>query len=146
MYIYPVLSGLLVLILLYPAVGIVYLMFAKRGLSVRVKRYSDYGEKGQQLKIRVQVLRASPLWIGRYRVFLEMEHVTSGMKKRDSFWLFEQQADYELEPDRCGEWKLTVTKVQIYDFIELLSVGNKQQEKERFTILPKIYAMSVEIT
>ena len=38
MYIYPALSGLLIFVLLYPAAGIVYLIFAGRGLSVRVKR------------------------------------------------------------------------------------------------------------
>lgn len=47
MYIYPALSGLLIFVLLYPAAGIVYLIFAGRGLSARVKRLSDYGEKEQ---------------------------------------------------------------------------------------------------
>ena len=32
MYIYPALSGLLIFVLLYPAAGIVYLIFAGRGL------------------------------------------------------------------------------------------------------------------
>ena len=40
MYIYPALSGLLIFVLLYPAAGIVYLIFAGRGLSVRVKPVS----------------------------------------------------------------------------------------------------------
>ena len=35
MYIYPALSGLLIFVLLYPAAGIVYLIFAGRGLSDR---------------------------------------------------------------------------------------------------------------
>ena len=65
--------------------------------------------------------------------------------KKDSLWLSEKQADYTFEPDRCGEWKLTITEVRIYDFIGILSVGKKQQEKERFTVLPKICAMPVEI-
>lgn len=64
---------------------------------------------------------------------------------KDSLWLSEKQADYTFEPDRCGEWKLTITEVRIYDFIGILSVGKKQQEKERFTVLPKICAMPVEI-
>ena len=50
MYIYPALSGLLIFVLLYPAAGIVYLIFAGRGLSVRVKQLSYYGEKEQQMK------------------------------------------------------------------------------------------------
>mgnify|MGYP007057918651 CR=1 FL=1 len=45
MYIYPALSGLLIFVLLYPAAGIVYLIFAGRGLSARVKRLSDYGKR-----------------------------------------------------------------------------------------------------
>ena len=54
MYIYPALSGLLIFVLLYPAAGIVYLIFAGRGLSARVKRLSDYGEKEQQMKVSLQ--------------------------------------------------------------------------------------------
>lgn len=57
MYIYPALSGLLIFVLLYPAAGIVYLIFAGRGLSVRVKQLSDYGEKEQQMKVSIQVCR-----------------------------------------------------------------------------------------
>ena len=53
MYIYPALSGLLIFVLLYPAAGIVYLIFAGRGLSVRVKQLSDYGEKEQQMKVSI---------------------------------------------------------------------------------------------
>jgi hypothetical protein len=63
MYIYPALSGLLIFVLLYPAAGIVYLIFAGRGLSARVKRLSDYGEKEQQMKVSIQVCRESSLWI-----------------------------------------------------------------------------------
>ena len=74
-----------------------------------------------------------------------MEHAVSGIRQKDSLWLSEKQADYTFEPDRCGEWKLTITEVRIYDFIGILSVGKKQQEKERFTVLPKICAMPVEI-
>ena len=145
MYIYPALSGLLIFVLLYPAAGIVYLIFAGRGLSARVKRLSDYGEKEQQMKVSIQVCRESSLWIGKCRILLEMEHAVSGIRQKDSLWLSEKQADYTFEPDRCGEWKLTITEVRIYDFIGLLSVGKKQQEKERFTVLPKICAMPVEI-
>ena len=145
MYIYPALSGLLIFVLLYPAAGIVYLIFAGRGLSARVKRLSDYGEKEQQMKVSIQVCRESSLWIGKCRILLEMEHAVSGIRQKDSLWLSEKQADYTFEPDRCGEWKLTITEVRIYDFIGILSVGKKQQEKERFTVLPKICAMPVEI-
>ena len=74
MYIYPALSGLLIFVLLYPAAGIVYLIFAGRGLSARVKRLSDYGEKEQQMKVSIQVCRESSLWIGKCRILLEMEH------------------------------------------------------------------------
>ena len=63
MYIYPALSGLLIFVLLYPAAGIVYLIFAGRGLSARVKRLSDYGEKEQQMKVSIQVCKESSLWI-----------------------------------------------------------------------------------
>ena len=45
MYIYPALSGLLIFVLLYPAAGIVYVIFSVSGLFARVKRRSDYGEK-----------------------------------------------------------------------------------------------------
>ena len=145
MYIYPALSGLLIFVLLYPAAGIVYLIFAGRGLSVRVKQLSDYGEKEQQMKVSIQVCRESSLWIGKCRVLLEMEHAVSGIRQKDSLWLSEKQADYTFEPDRCGEWKLTITEVRIYDFMGILSVGKKQQEKQRFTVLPKICAMPVEI-
>ena len=72
MYIYPALRGLLIFVLLYPAAGIVYLIFAARGLSVRVKQLSDYGEKEQQMKVSIQVCRESSLWIGKCRVLLEM--------------------------------------------------------------------------
>ena len=56
MYIYPALSGLLIFVLLYPAAGIVYLIFAGRGLSARVKRLSDYGEKEQQMKVSAVIM------------------------------------------------------------------------------------------
>ena len=88
MYIYPALSGL------YPAAGIVYLIFAGRGLSARVKRLSDYGEKEQQMKVSIQVCRESSLWIGKCRILLEMEHAVSGIRQKDSLWLSEKQADY----------------------------------------------------
>ena len=83
MYIYPALSGLLIFVLLYPAAGIVYLIFAGRGLSARVKRLSDYGEKEQQMKVSIQVCRESSLWIGKCRVLLEngtcsIRHQTKG--------------------------------------------------------------------
>ena len=97
------------------------------------------------MKVSIQVCRESSLWIGKCRILLEMEHAVSGIRQKDSLWLSEKQADYTFEPDRCGEWKLTITEVRIYDFIGILSVGKKQQEKERFTVLPKICAMPVEI-
>ena len=135
----------MIFVLLYPAAGIVYLIFAGRGLSVRVKQLSDYGEKEQQMKVSIQVCRESSFWIGKCRVLLEMEHAVSCIRQKDSLWLSEKQADYTFEPDRCGEWKLTITEVRIYDFMGILSVGKKQQEKQRFTVLPKICAMPVEI-
>ena len=82
MYIYPALSGLLIFVLLYPAAGIVYLIFAGRGLSARVKRLSDYGEKEQQMKVSIQVCRESSLWIGKCRILLEMEHAVSGISSK----------------------------------------------------------------
>ena len=90
MYIYPALSGLLIFVLLYPAAGIVYLIFAGRGLSARVKRLSDYGEKEQQMKVSIQVCRESSLWIGKCRILLEMEHAVSGIRQKDSLWLSEK--------------------------------------------------------
>ena len=133
MYIYPALSGLLIFVLLYPAAGIVYLIFAGRGLSVRVKQLSDYGEKEQQMKVSIQVCRESSLWIGKCRVLLEMEHAVSGIRQKDSLWLSEKQADYTFEPDRCGEWKLTITEVRsmiLWEFCLWVKSSRKSSDSQ----------------
>ena len=129
MYIYPALSGLLIFCASVSRRQESFILFcgertfcqSKAALGLRRKRTANESQyTGLQGKFSLDRKVQDSAGNGTCSI----RHQT-----KRQLWLSEKQADYTFEPDRCGEWKLTITEVRIYDFIGILSVGKKAAGK-----------------
>ena len=151
MYDAPALSGILVFLVIYPAVSGVYLAVAGRNAVPDLERVPPLGDKGKKIKAGISVRNRSPRMSIQYE--FQASAGNSGAKKRvkkkfrgvllpkgeETVWL-------TFDTIYCGTVEISVDYVKVYDFLGIFYRKVRWRRKAQVKVMPVFELMPLEIT
>ena len=151
MYDETVLSGILVLVILYPVCACIFLLLCRKKITAALDRVPPMGEKEKRIRAGVSVKNASRRFPLRCEAQLSVGNRTSGKKIRrrfgglilpgqdETFWC-------EFETAFCGNVEVILESVRLYDLFGIFYIKQKVQRKASVKVMPEFELMPVEIT
>lgn len=151
MYDETVLSGILVLVILYPVCACIFLLLCRKKITAALDRVPPMGEKDKRIRAGVSVKNASRRFPLRCEAQLSVGNRTSGKKIRrrfgglilpgqdETFWC-------EFETAFCGNVEVILESVRLYDLFGIFYIKRKVQRKAYVKVMPEFKLMPVEIT
>lgn len=151
MYDETVLSGILVLVILYPVCACIFLLLCRKKITAALDRVPPMGEKDKRIRAGVSVKNASRRFPLRCEAQLSVGNRTSGKKIRrrfgglilpgqdETFWC-------EFETAFCGNVEVILESVRLYDLFGIFYIKRKGQRKAYVKVMPEFKLMPVEIT
>lgn len=151
MYDETVLSGILVLVILYPVCACIFLLLCRKKITAALDRVPPMGEKDKRIRAGVSVKNASRRFPLRCEAQLSVGNRTSGKKIRRRFGgliLPGQEETFwcEFETAFCGNVEVILESVRLYDLFGIFYMKRKVQRKAYVKIMPEFKLMPVEIT
>ena len=151
MYDASALSGILVFLVIYPAVSGVYLAVAGRNAVPDLERVPPLGDKGKKIKAGISVRNRSLRMSIRYE--FQASAGNSGAKKRvkkkfrgvllpkgeETVWL-------TFDTIYCGTVEISVDYVKVYDFLGIFYRKVRWRRKAQVKVMPVFELMPLEIT
>ena len=151
MYDAPVLSGILVFLVVYPAVSGVYLVITGKNAVPDLERVPPLGDKGKKIKAGISVKNRSAHMSIRYEF-----QVTAGnsggknrVKKRfrgvlipkgeETVWLI-------FDTIYCGTVEISIDSIKVYDFLGIFYRKVRWSRKAQVKVMPVFELMPLEIT
>ena len=151
MYDETVLSGILVLVILYPVCACIFLLLCRKKITAALDRVPPMGEKDKRIRAGVSVKNASRRFPLRCEAQLSVGNRTSGKKiwrrfgglilpgQEETFWC-------EFETAFCGNVEVILESVRLYDLFGIFYIKRKVQRKAYVKVMPEFELMPVEIT
>ena len=151
MYDETVLSGILVLVILYPVCACIFLLLCRKKITAALDRVPPMGEKEKRIRAGVSVKNASRRFPLRCEAQLSVGNRTSGKKIRRRFGgliLPGQEETFwcEFETAFCGNVEVILESVRLYDLFGIFYIKQKVQRKASVKVMPEFELMPVEIT
>ena len=151
MYDETVLSGILVLVILYPVCACIFLLLCRKKITAALDRVPPMGEKDKRIRAGVSVKNASRRFPLRCEAQLSVGNRTSGKKIRRRFGgliLPGQEETFwcEFETAFCGNVEVILESVRLYDLFGIFYIKRKVQRKASVKVMPEFELMPVEIT
>lgn len=151
MYDETVLSGILVLVILYPVCACIFLLLCRKKITAALDRVPPMGEKDKRIRAGVSVKNISRRFPLRCEAQLSVGNRTSGKKIRRSFGgliLPGQEETFwcEFETAFCGNVEVILESVRLYDLFGIFYIKRKVQRKAYVKVMPEFKLMPVEIT
>lgn len=151
MYDETVLSGILVLVILYPVCACIFLLLCRKKITAALDRVPPMGEKDKRIRAGVSVKNASRRFPLRCEAQLSVGNRTSGKKIRRRFGgliLPGQEETFwcEFETAFCGNVEVILESVRLYDLFGIFYIKRKVQRKAYVKVMPEFKLMPVEIT
>lgn len=151
MYDDEVVKALVAVEVIYFAVSMVYLIVIKGKMSASMVSRSLIAEKNKEISITFRVINKSICpWVNICAVF-KVENLYTGEKKRyrHNGYVGREENKVMIVPLRikeCGNIKVTLEKVEVFDALFILKVGKKIAESSYIGVLPECHLMPIEIT
>lgn len=151
MYDETVLSGILVLVILYPVCACIFLLLCRKKITAALDRVPPMGEKDKRIRAGVSVKNISRRFPLRCEAQLSVGNRTSGKKIRRRFGgliLPGQEETFwcEFETAFCGNVEVILESVRLYDLFGIFYIKQKVQRKAYVKVMPEFKLMPVEIT
>lgn len=151
MYDETVLSGILVLVILYPVCACIFLLLCRKKITAALDRVPPMGEKDKRIRAGVSVKNASRRFPLRCEAQLSVGNRISGKKIRRRFGgliLPGQEETFwcEFETAFCGNVEVILESVRLYDLFGIFYIKRKVQRKAYVKVMPEFKLMPVEIT
>ena len=151
MYDETVLSGILVLVILYPVCACIFLLLCRKKITAALDRVPPMGEKDKRIRAGVSVKNISRRFPLRCEAQLSVGNRTSGKKIRRRFGgliLPGQEETFwcEFETAFCGNVEVILESVRLYDLFGIFYIKRKVQRKAYVKVMPEFKLMPVEIT
>ena len=151
MYDETVLSGILVLVILYPVCACIFLLLCRKKITAALDRVPPMGEKDKRIRAGVSVKNASRRFPLRCEAQLSVGNRISGKKSRRRFGgliLPGQEETFwcEFETAFCGNVEVILESVRLYDLFGIFYIKQKVQRKASVKVMPEFELMPVEIT
>lgn len=151
MYDETVLSGILVLTVLYPVCAWSFLLMVRKKISAELDRVPPMGEKGKRIRAGVTVRNASRTAVVRCEVQISVRNRISGRKikrmyqgiltpgREETFWC-------ESASDFCGNMEIELESVRICDLLGIFHIKRAVHSRASVKIMPEFRLMPLEIT
>ena len=151
MYDAPVLSGILVFLLLYPAVAGTYLAALGKKAVPGLERVPPLGEKGKKIRAGISVKNKSSHMGIRYELTAQIRD-SSGRKcgKRKFYGVLlpngEETVWLAFNREYCGAMEIVADRVKVYDFLGIFYRSIKWNRRAQIKVMPQFELMPLEIT
>ena len=151
MYDETVLSGILVLVILYPVCACGFLLLCRKKITASLDRVPPMGEKDRRIRAGVSVKNASRRFPVRCEAQLSLRNRISGKKIRrrygglippgreETFWC-------EFETSFCGNVEIILESVRLCDLFGIFYIRRKVQSRAAVKVMPEFEIMPLEIT
>lgn len=151
MYDETAISGILVLMVLYPVCAWLFLLMVRKKISAGLDRVPPMGEKGKCIRAGVTVRNASRTAAVRCEVEISVRNRISGRKikrryqgilppgREETFWC-------ESESDFCGNMEIELESVRICDLLGIFYIKRAVHSRASVKIMPEFRLMPLEIT
>lgn len=151
MYNDTVISGLVVFLLLYPAISGGYLLILGKKLKQGEERIPSVGEKGSAVRAGVVLKNTSAILGIRYEVKLYIKgNCEKRYRKRRLKGILaadgERTVWCSFTADICGPASVWFKEIRIYDFLGLFYIKRKGWSCRSVKIMPEFRLMPLEIT
>ena len=151
MYNETVLSGILVLVLIYPVFSMFCLLKMRRRVSTAMERIPPVGEKNQRIRAGIVVRNRSRIWNCRY--ILEVSAGSRSGSRRERSRIHgtvgaagEMTVWCGFETDICGNIEVTAEYIWIFDLLGVFCIRRRIHEGQSVKVMPKFELMPLEVT
>ena len=151
MYDETVISGILVLTVLYPICAWIFLLLVRKKISAELDRVPPVGEKGKSIRSGATVRSSSRTVSVRCEVLISVRNRISGRKIRrryqgvlapgqtETFWC-------ESSSEFCGNMEVELESVRICDMFGIFYINRSVRSQASVKIMPELRLMPLEIT
>jgi uncharacterized protein (DUF58 family) len=149
MYRYPPLMILAQLELIFFLVSFFLSRYFRSRLAVEVLRQSDTAEKGTQFTCIIRAYNRGKLPVSNFRIRLwygygqelrpEMRHVYGGSESGENLLRLELSGKY------CGMIHLKMSRLRVYDYLNLFSASKKLNEEMWIAVFPQEKGLQLEL-
>lgn len=151
MYDDRVISGMLVLTILYPVASAVFLFTVGRKLAADPERVPATGEAGKKIRAGITVKNQSASMTLKYGIWVRVKSRYDRKKKMQRFYGAVCPGAKEtiwcaFETALCGSVEVEIVKLRVYDPFGIFFTGRKCDRKAVVKIMPGFDLMPVEIT
>lgn len=151
MYDAPVLSGILVFFILYPAVSGVYLMITEKNAVPDLERVPPLGEKGKKIKAGISVKNRSAHMSTRYEFQAAVSNSSGKQRVKKKFRGVllpkgEETVWLTFDTRYCGTVSVSIDSIKVYDFLGIFYRRVKWKRTAQVKVMPVFELMPLEIT
>lgn len=145
-----ILRVMLVLEGVYFLISVVYLMILQTKVKATIVSNSSIAEKNKEIPIIIQVENSSKISTVHFDVILKVENTFTGERIKHRAHSVvdarEKKVTIPLCIKECGNLKITLGKIEIYDRFFILKKGIKIRETSYVGVLPECHLLPVEIS
>ena len=151
MYDAPVLSGILVFFILYPAVSGVYLMITGKNAVPDLERVPPLGEKGKKIKAGISVKNRSAHMSTRYEFQAAVSNSSGKQRVKKKFRGVllpkgEETVWLTFDTRYCGTVSVSIDSIKVYDFLGIFYRKIRWKRMAQVKVMPVFELMPLEIT
>lgn len=151
MYDETVISGILVFLLLYFPVSFFYLLGVRKKITADLGRVPPMGEKRKQIRAGITLKNQMLLMSVRCEACVSVRNFydSKGDKKRFAKTVpagEEETVWCVFETEECGNTKVCLEYVRLYDFLGIFCVKRKENKAASVRVMPGFEPIPVEIT
>lgn len=141
---------LLAFCLVLPVFLEMFLSAAKNHIEVLLPKSCLAVTRGEAVSWQIQIKNTGWLPISCLRLLLSFEDCFQKTKeKKEYLTAVDGRSQWESEKEEvtlhCGQYRLQVDEVILYDYLRLFSRKKKEQQSIRIKVLPKIYEIPVNL-
>ncbi|XCP84172.1 DUF58 domain-containing protein [Roseburia hominis] len=146
-----ILGMLLVAEFLYPILGAGFLLFARKGIKVRLGTILAVAEKGQKIPVPVRIENGSRIPAVHFRLRMRIENTFTGEIKTCSVKgcaLRGRKTEVKMhtQSDQCGNLRIVLEAVELYDLLHIFLTRKRCKEVSQVGILPECHLVPVEVS
>lgn len=151
MYDDKALYTMLIIEVVYFLFSILSLCCVRNSIKASLINYSDIAEKNSEIPIIIIVKNKSILPVAHFDITLKLENLFTGerMKHRVHGKVFRNEESRVILPIKikeCGNLKITLTKIVIYDVLFILKKTVKLNDTGYIGVLPECRLIPIEIS
>ncbi|MBE5958454.1 MAG: DUF58 domain-containing protein [Lachnospiraceae bacterium] len=146
-----IIKQLLGLELLYLFFYVIYFILMRKKITAKLRPVSEVAEKNSKITIRVEVTNKSKLFSTNVFVYVNIESISTGKKKRIKMQVpvgkkSTKTVKRQVSISKVGNYKISLIKIEYMDPVNIFCITKRYKEYFDIVVMPMMKLLMTEVS